>query len=117
VKTVQGDGWPAVRAAVFERDGGCLATSFQVFGSDVASDLCRNRYGDTVRYDDLKWMEWDHVREGVAEARINDEAHGVTVCAWHHRGSGWRIDTKAHRAKVRGWLAKHYPEVWTHATP
>lgn len=63
-------------------------------------------------WNDIFRLEWDHVRHGLAGPRFDDEAHGVMVCPWHHRGSGWRIDTKEHRAALRVYLTSKYPEVW-----
>lgn len=94
-------GWVALRLRTFRRDGGCIANSEAVFGKEIAPDRCD---GD---------LEFDHVRHGLAGRRIDDEAHGVTVCAWHHRLSQeWRSDTKVHRAAQRRYLANLYPDVW-----
>jgi hypothetical protein len=93
-------GWAALRIAVFRRDMRCVATQERVFGKDVATDLCSGP------------VEFDHIRHGLAGRRIDDEAHGITVCAWHHRGSGWRVDAKDRRAAARRYLANLYPDVW-----
>jgi hypothetical protein len=114
VLTVATDGWPAVRAAIFERDGGCVATQFRVFGKDIAPDQCRDGYGDPCEYDDFAIMEAEHVKEQIGGFRASDdEAHLVTACPWHHRLSQrFRVDSKAHRVATRAWLAQHYPGVW-----
>lgn len=105
------DGWGRLRSAVFRRDRGCVAVQARWFGDDVAKDLCRDAGGFLMRWDDIFKMEWDHVtdRSGI---RRDDEAHGITVCPWHHRGSGWRSDTSEHRAREREVLAEMYPEAW-----
>jgi len=106
------DGWTKLRWTVFQRDGGCVAVQPRIFGDDIARDECRNTAGWLIRWNDIFQMEWDHVtdRGGI---RRDDEAHGVTVCPWHHRGSGWRIDTKERRAKLREVLSDLYPAVWS----
>jgi len=106
------DGWTKLRWTVFQRDGGCVAVQPRIFGDDIARDECRNAAGWLIRWNDIFQMEWDHVtdRGGI---RRDDEAHGVTVCPWHHRGSGWRIDTKERRAKLREVLSDLYPAVWS----
>lgn len=117
--TAEKDGWPKLRLTVFTRDGGCVAVQPRIFGKDAATDFCRNVYGYVIPWDDIFQMEWDHVKEqlGMQLRASNDEAHGITVCPHHHRTSnGWRIDSAEHRQTIRGWLAKHYPEVWD-ATP
>ena len=113
--TVAEDGWKAVRRAVFARDGGCVATNRQ-FSTDwvAVDDPCRDGFGNELRYGDWDHLEFDHVREKLGGARLDDEAHGIGVCPWHHRLSTyWRSDTSYHRAAAREWLRKHYPEVWT----
>lgn len=82
-----------------------------IFGEDIATDQCRGLMGYLIAWDDLFKMEWDHVTDDGG-IRRDDEAHGVTVCPWHHRGSGWRIDTKPHRAKLRDMLRTLYPAEW-----
>lgn len=111
--TVEQDGWPAVRHAVFWRDGGCIAHRADIFGADVAPDHCRNSYAQPLR--NGRECEWDHVKERSAMGMKapDDEAHGVTVCAWHHRLSQkWRSDSAAHRGQIRAYLTRLYPEIW-----
>jgi hypothetical protein len=104
-------GWPAVRSAVFGRDGGCVAGQPRIFGRDAADDGCRSQWGQRIDWDDWDQLEWDHVTQ--ENVRHDDEAHGVAVCPWHHRLSqAWRSDSRRHRAALRRWLAKHWPEVW-----
>lgn len=109
------DGWMALKERVAERDKVCLATRSDVFGKDIATDLCRNGMGWVIREDNWRDMEFEHVKEelGMSLKAKDDEAHGVLCCGWHHRlSTQWRIDTAAHREKVREYLARHYPEVW-----
>lgn len=119
VLTAETHGWPAVRRATFSRDRGCVAVQSRIYGDDVAPDLCRNQYGQAVRWDDPTQLEWDHVKESQAMGvkAPDDSAHGVMVCAWHHRLSNrWRIDSWVHRQKIRDWLRSHYPGVWDAGT-
>lgn len=99
------------RVAVFQRDGGCIAVQPIWFGRDVAPGVCRDSFGNIIGWHDLDKMEWDHVTDD-AGIRRDDRAHGVTVCPGHHRGSGWRIDTKEHRRMIRDRLRILYPEEW-----
>jgi hypothetical protein len=105
------DGWTKLRWTVFRRDGGCAAVQPRYFRDDVATDQCRGKHGWLIRWDDVFQMEWDHVRDDRGR-RVDDEAHGITVCPWHHRGSSWRIDTKERRARIRDVLRALYPEAW-----
>ena len=106
------DGWAKLRILTFQRDGGCVAVNPTIFGGDVAPDQCRDRNGWLIPWNDLFKMEWDHVREEAGGARVDDIAHGITVCPWHHRGDGWRSDSKAHRMMERLYLRSLYPEQW-----
>lgn len=109
------DGWTELRRVTFRRDGGCLAVRVDVFGSDIAPDMCQDGFGNPILWYDLSKMEFDHVKEqlGTAKKAPDDEAHGITVCPWHHRLSQqWRSDSARHRIAERDWLRKHYPEVW-----
>ena len=83
---------PELRAAVLERDGGCVAPRL-----DPLMEL---------------WTDWcdgpltlDHVksqpRMGVRAP--SDMAHLVTLCAFHHLDSGWAT---AHRPELREYLAR-----------
>ena len=113
MRTVAEDGWPAVRMAVFQRDGGCIANRADIFGKDVAQDHCRNNYARPLI--DAMECEFDHVKEQQAMGikAPDDEAHGVAACAWHHRLSqAWRSDSAAHRGLIRRYLARLYPAVW-----
>lgn len=113
IVAVETHGWTVVRSAVFGRDGGCVATQPRIFGSDVAPDRCRGRFGQDVEWDDWDQLEFDHVRPHSGGARPDDEAHGVAVCPWHHRLSQvWRSDSRRHREALRSWLASHYPDAW-----
>jgi hypothetical protein len=105
------DGWTKLRWTVFKRDGGCVATSRLWFRDDTAPDQCRNKAGWLIKWDDIFQMEPDHVTDwgGI---RRDDEAHLITVCPWHHRGSQWRIDTKERRQREREVLSGLYPEAW-----
>lgn len=105
------DGWAKLRLVTFTRDKGCVAVQPRVMGALAATDLCRDENGWLISWNDLFRMEWDHVKQNFL--RYDDEAHGITVCPWHHRGDRWRIDTKAHRERVRAYLESLYPAVWT----
>lgn len=109
------DGWIGLKQVVALRDRVCVATRDDIFGKDVAPDLCRNGVGWTIDPTDWRGMEFEHVRiePAMSKRADDDEAHGVLCCGWHHRLSNqWRIDTSAHREKVRGYLASRYPTVW-----
>lgn len=113
--TAKRHGWLVLRAVVFRRDGGCVAVQRHIMGDDVATDSCRageREAAKVINRWDLQYMEWDHIREQPGGRRYDDEAHGVTVCPWHHRGSGQRVDTSERRFKIRGYLARMYPDVW-----
>lgn len=110
--TAAKDGWTKLRWTVFRRDGGCVAVQPAIFGRDVAPDQCQNRAGWLIRWNDVFQLEWDHVT-GFDGIRRDDEAHGVAVCPWHHRGSRWRIDTKERRDVLRRHLARLYPTEWS----
>ena len=105
-------GWPTLKAFVAERDWVCLAIRTDVFGQDIARDQCQDKDGNLIGADKVYLMEFDHIREQAGGARIDDEAHGINVCSWHHRGSGWRSDSKEHRDGIRRYLARLYPKVW-----
>lgn len=109
--TVKSDGWTAVRWAVLNRDGGCIAVQPRVFGDDVARDQCRGTHGWLIPWDSAFQLEIDHVTD-FGGIRRDDEAHLVAVCPVHHRGSGWRIDTKERRAVLRDHLRRLYPAAW-----
>jgi hypothetical protein len=109
--TVLKAGWARLRIHTFNRDGGCVAVQPSIFGADIATDQCRSATGTLIPWNAVFFMEWDHVTDR-AGIRRDDEAHGVTVCPWHHRGSGWRIDTKERRAVLRDHLTRLYPEAW-----
>lgn len=106
------DGWPKLRLLTFTRDGGCVAARPDVMGPLVATDQCRDRNGWLIPWNDLFRMEWDHVREQSGGARLDDIAHGITVCPWHHRGDGWRSDSAIHREAIRAYLRRLYPDHW-----
>lgn len=110
--TREKDGWPKLRILTFQRDGGCVAVNPAIFGADVATDQCRDRNDWLIPWNDLFKMEWNHVREQPGGTRYDDIAHGITVCPWHHRGSGWRIDTRPHMERVRAHLSALYPDHW-----
>lgn len=94
--TAEKDGWTWLRETVFRRDGGCVGPSLG------APDGCTGP------------LEFDHVREKIGGERLDDEAHGITVCAWHHRHSRqWRSDSKVNRSTIREYLRGVYPEVWS----
>ena len=91
-------GWQWLRETVFRRDGGCIAPGMG------APDGCTGP------------LEFDHVKEALRAGvkAPNDEAHGVTVCAWHHRHSRhWRSDSKVNRQRIREYLGRVYPTVWS----
>lgn len=111
VITAAAGGWTKLRWTVFWRDQGCVAVQPKWFGKDIATDQCRNTAGWLIRWDDLFQLEWDHVTDSRG-IRRDDEAHGITVCPWHHRGDRWRIDTKERRQRVREVLRGLYPEAW-----
>lgn len=108
--TAQKHGWDALRRAVVARDRYCISKRVDVFFDMTAHDQCRDGFG---------WptldLEFDHVKQELAAAKkaTDDEAHGVAVCAWHHRLSKeWRSDSKEHRTVIRAYLRKLYPGVW-----
>lgn len=108
-------GWAKLRTVTFRRDLGCVAVQPRIFGEGIARDQCRDGMRNLIRWDDLFRLEWDHVKEQLAAGKRppNDEAHGVMVCAWHHRlSTQWRTDTTEHRQVLRRYLADHYPDVW-----
>lgn len=121
--TATAAGWPAVRQAVFARDGGCIAVQRDIAGDAVAPDPCRDKWGRVVPSNEWSAMTLDHVkeqppvgtlqvkkREGRGFKAPDDEAHLVTVCWGHHVGAqSWAT---SHRAVEREWLTFHYPEVW-----
>jgi hypothetical protein len=109
--TAAADGWQRLRARVFGRDGWCIATRRDIFGADIATDLCMDAGKKPITYAGLFAMEWDHVTDDGG-IRRDDEAHGVTVCPWHHRGAAWRSDSSDHREAERVYLARLYPEAW-----
>lgn len=99
-------GWSWLREQTFARDGGCIAVQSRIMGDRVAPDGCTGP------------LEWDHVKEQLkaGQKAPDDEAHGVTVCAWHHRHSrSWRSDSKVNRERIREYLRGVYPTVWTKA--
>lgn len=107
------DGWPRLRLHVFARDRGCVAVQPAIFGSDIATDQCRDAQGFLMAWNDFFKLEFEHVKEAIGGLRASDdEAHGVAACPWHHRLGRWRVDTKERRAVTRAYLASLYPEVW-----
>lgn len=112
---VETDGWTVVRSAVFTRDGGCVAVQRELFRGDVATDPCRDRFGNVIDWDDWEYLTLDHVREAPGGRRWHDSAHLITACPGHHNGaSSW---VTAHREQIRDLLRRLYPEVWaSHAT-
>lgn len=94
--------WPGLRRTLLLRDGPCISNRVDVFGFDgLAQDLCQGP------------SEFDHVTQvhGHLDGRRDDEAHGVMVCAWHHRlAVEWRSDSSEHRAAERAYLTRMYPE-------
>jgi hypothetical protein len=110
VITAETDGWTALRWAVLTRDGECLAAKLG------APDGCQNKFGWDQRSDDLTQLELDHIKEQAMMGRKapDDEAHLVSMCAWHHRlglaGATWAT---SHRRELRAYLAQRYPQVWT----
>jgi hypothetical protein len=103
---------PDVRWRVYSRDGGCIAVQAQKIGPEnVAPDLCRDRWGDLVRWDDLFKMTAEHVQEQYGSMGLkapDDEMHLVTLC-WHHGVQGWEL---SHKAVSRAYLARCYPEFY-----
>lgn len=77
---------PELRAAVLERDGGCVARLF-----DEELMYCRGR----LTLDHVK----DEPRMGVRAP--SDTWHLVTICSWHHLETGWAT---SHRHELRAYL-------------
>lgn len=117
--TRKADGWTAVRRVVFHRDKGCVAVQRSIFGDDVATDICRDGWGNPMPWNDTFRLEFAHVKEEIAASlrATDDEAHGVAACPWHHRLGRWRLDTKGRYDTLRGYLRKLYPKEWSSATP
>lgn len=86
-------GWPALRAHVFQRDGGCMAPQL-----DPTVKGCNGR------------LTVDHIKEQprMGKRAPDDEAHLVSMCVYHHLG-GWAT---AHRPELRAYLREAYPEIW-----
>lgn len=91
------DGWEALRAAVFSRDGGCMAPRL-----DPHAGPCGGR------------LTLDHVQHQMMFGRRapHDEAHLVAECERHHiwaqSGVNWAT---SHRPLLREYLRGLYPEV------
>jgi hypothetical protein len=80
---------PALRLAVLERDGGCLAV---VIGG-VDPSTCAGP------------LQLDHVKDQPMMGRRapSDMAHLATVCRHHHIESGWAT---ANRPLLRAYLRR-----------
>lgn len=88
---------PELRAAVLERDGGCVASRFAVGSGWVWDDPCSGP------------ATLDHVQDGygrMGKRAPSDAAHLVTLCAHHHL-DGWAT---SHRPELRAYLAALPPE-------
>lgn len=107
----------ALRWGIFQRDEGCIAVQPDKVGDAVSAEPCRNSANWVIPWNDVFQMEWNHVKEagaiGLGIKAPDDEAHGVTLCAFHHRGtaagSNWEA---ANREAERKYLRSLYPEVW-----
>jgi hypothetical protein len=83
---------------VLSRDGGCVAAALG------APDLCKDVWGNTIRWHDRDRMTLDHVQSGggrMGKRAPSDEGHLVTLCAHHHL-NGWAT---GHRPLLRAYLA------------
>lgn len=111
--TVAAVGWPALRLHVFNRDRGCVAAQRSIVGDAAASDLCRDGQGMLMPWNDPWKLEFMHVKQygALGVKALDDEAHGVAGCPWHHRGSGWGTRRSSLEA-MRAHLRKLYPAVW-----
>ena len=78
---------PAVRLAVLERDGGCLAVL--IGGQDPAT--CAGP------------LTLDHVKSAprMGKRAASDAAHLASVCRGHHIDTGWAT---SHRPLLRAYL-------------
>lgn len=89
------DEWEALRRKVFNRDLGCIVP-----------------YVDPENDRPCKGMPTlDHVPErgknALGKKAPDDEAHLVTVCAYHHTGQLW---PETHRELERAYLARWWPQ-------
>lgn len=87
-------GWDALRRKVFNRDMGCIVPDI-----------------DPHEQTPCKGMPTlDHVPErgmnALGRKAPDDEAHLVTICAYHHTGRQW---PEQHRELERKYLAKWWP--------
>ena len=99
---------PELRAAVLERDGGCVAPRLVPAGELAASygwviveTSKRTYYLDACSGQ----LTLDHVKDQprMGVRAPSDMAHLVTLCAFHHLDSGWAT---SHRPELREYLAR-----------
>ena len=99
-------------AAVWYRDGGCIAVQPDKVGAaNVAATPCADQWGREWPFDSPRGKTYEHVREEAAMGAPkapSDLAHGVIVC-WRHGVQAWEL---AHKDVERAYLARLYPDVW-----
>lgn len=97
ILSAQADGWTALRVRVSNRDLGCMAPRL---------DLSENRPCKGM-------LTLNHVKEEpmMGKKAPDDEAHLVTVCAYHHIDGGWATSRRGLEAQ-RAYLTRLYPMVW-----
>ena len=90
---------PAIREAVLQRDGGCVAAILD------PEHLCRDQWGRRISTVDIARMTLDHVQEGYGRMGVrapSDPAHLVTLCWGAHLLTHWAT---SHRPELRDYLA------------
>lgn len=77
----------------------------------VATDLCRDQWGQPHPFDAWFKLQLDHVNQFSTKSRKapDNEAHLQAVCAHHH--ATWATRAFSRNAS-RERLAGLYPEVW-----
>lgn len=96
---------PAVRLAVFARDGRCVATRPEM----KFPHQCATQFGRQHSPTALHFMELEHVQDGgtgsMSLRATSDLEHLVTLCGFaaSANGSGWNL---ANKHKLRDYIAK-----------
>jgi hypothetical protein len=90
-----------VRAAVMERDRGCVLHFLE------PGHECATRFGQAHPWDAIDLCTFEHVKEHLAMgiAKVDDARWGVALCG----AANARPPTKAQRALFREYLA--YPAI------
>jgi hypothetical protein len=98
-------------AAVFRRDGGCVAVQADKVGLFAVSTPCTDTFGRVVPWDSPTGKTVEHVREFAAMGgprAPDDLMHLVCICAGHGV-QAWEL---SHKDVERAYLAKLYPREW-----